>query len=594
MDVRATGYITGARHASDVDDGIARLRKDVARLRRENRRFARDVEHLRAGARVVVDELDTTTLARALARLAAQLLNGDRAVVALIEDGTLAPRGHVLDGQALNTPGGDYDPARGIAPRVVLHRRPYVCDDAMADPEFGTSYALALRCRNALCVPILNHQTYVMGIIEVHNRRDGGIFSDNDVRAAETLALQASIGFARARLFDSMHEWTRSLEMLLAFNAAINQHLNPSLLIRQLVENAARFLKADGGMAGLAVPSAEIGETVMISEAYWSRGQWHERPRSWARQEGLPGLLLDSEFPYIANDYHEDRLADASLIADFDVRRALCVPIKDIEDRLLGFFEIHKGAGQSSFTWQDAAFLESLANTTAVAIQNAQLLKALEIRNRQVQALSAFHVNRLEDERRHIARELHDEAGQALIGIKLGLQVLARQLPAAMPEVRQELDHLREHVNRSTGQLKDLARRLRPPTLDQLGLDVAIRQLASDHHLRTGIVMHLDLAPPAVRLPQPAEIALYRIAQEALTNAAKHADAMQMWLTMRAGPHGIEFVIRDDGRGFDVNAPGAGLGLLGMKERADMLGAWFEVFSKANEGTTVTVVVPAP
>ncbi len=566
---------------------------ELTRLRRENRAYAREMENLRVGAKVVVDELDTRELVKSLARLAAQMLNGDRAMIGVVEDDVIILEAGYANGQ-IQPPDVNFEPGCGAAAWVISHRQPYISNDPMHDPEFGTAYAERIQCRNALGVPILNHQGMVIGVIEVHNRRDGGWFTAEDRQAAQILAMQASVGLGRARLFDQMTDWSRSLEMLLAFNGAINQHLNPPLLVRKLVENAARFLKADGGMAGLAVPSGDNGATVMISEAYWSRGNWHERPRHWEPLEGLPGHILENEFPYLSNEYREDKLADAGLMAEFDVRRALNVPIKDSEDRLLGFFELHKYAGQSAFSSQDAAFLESLANSTAVAIQNAQLLKTLEIKSQQIQALSAFHVTRLEEERRHISRELHDEAGQVLIGIKLGLQVLSRQLPPELPDLRGDLDRMRDLVNQSTRQLKDLAKRLRPPTLDQLGLDVAIRQLAFDHGTRTGMTVRLDLQPPGSRLPQTAEIALYRVAQEALTNVAKHSEAAQVWLTLRLSERGLEFVLRDDGKGFDLTTSRSGLGLLGMKERIDMLSGQFEILSQPGKGTSITVVVPAP
>jgi signal transduction histidine kinase len=347
-------------------------------------------------------------------------------------------------------------------------------------------------------------------------------------------------------------------------------------------------------MAGLAVPSGESGEMVMVSEAYWSRGKWEERPQRWERHDGLPGHILENEFPYLSNDYQDDQLADEGLIAQFQVRRALNVPIKDSKDRLLGFFELHKYIGQSAFSWQDAAFLESLANTTAVAIQNAQLMKTLEIKSRQMQSLSAFHVTHLEEERRHIARELHDEAGQVLIGIKLGLQVMARKLPPELPDLKQELDRMRELLNESTRQLKDMAKRLRPPTLDQLGLDAAVRQLAMDHGARSGMTMELDLHPPEARLPQTAEIAIYRVAQEALTNIAKHSEGTRVWMSLRPGEGGLEFGVSDDGKGFDMGLPNAGFGLLGMKERIDMLAGHFEIVSRPGMGTSIKVVVPQP
>ena len=208
-----------------------------------------------------------------------------------------------------------------------------------------------MNCRNVLCVPILNHQNLVLGVIEAHNRRDGGFFSQEDVRVAQTLATQSAVGFDRAQLYMRMQEWAQSLEMLLAFNAAINEQLDPALLIRRLVEHAANFLKADGGMAGLAVPLGKNGELVMTSDAYWSRGIWHSRPQRWEKNEGLPGFMLESEFPFVTNNYPEEKLADASLVEDFDVQRALCVPIKDKHDHVLGFFKLHKIANSQPFTW---------------------------------------------------------------------------------------------------------------------------------------------------------------------------------------------------------------------------------------------------
>jgi two-component system sensor histidine kinase UhpB len=253
---------------------------------------------------------------------------------------------------------------------------------------------------------------------------------------------------------------------------------------------------------------------------------------------------------------------------------------------------VHKSGGQPPFTWQDAAFLESLGNTTAVAIQNAQLLKSLEIKNEEIQSLSAHNVQRLEEERAHIARELHDEAGQMLIGIKLGLQVLARRFGEDAVPLREELDRLRELVNHSTAQIKNIARRLRPPILDQLGLHVTLRQLSADFSDFTGIVVDCQLEAIPERLPAAAEIALYRIAQEALTNAARHAQATQVELQLWLDHPLLHFSVRDNGVGFVDGSTSRGLGLLGMRERAEMLNAIFSLRTGRGEGTLITVSIP--
>jgi two-component system sensor histidine kinase UhpB len=575
-----------------------RIEAEVAQLRRLTRMQSREIEQLRATARLVVEEPDTMSLARAIARQAADLLIADRAMVAMVVDDEPVVHAYYPSSEVDSSEKPDVRPgesvASSVASWVIRKQQPHISTAPSERPGLVPSFAKALACRSVLCVPILNHQRIVTGVIEVHNRRQGGVFSPAHVPVAETLADEASIGFERARLFDRMHEWSQSLEMLLGFSAAINQRLNPSLLLRQLVENAARFLKADGGMAGLAIPSHEPDSIVMSSEAYWSRGVWHERPRSWERNQGLPGCVLENEFPYLANEYQEDRVAEQDLIAGYDVRRAICSPIKATDNTIVGFFELHKGPGQTPFTWQDAAFLESLANTTAVAIQNARLLKALEVKSDQIQTLSANHVRRIEEERKHIARELHDEAGQALIGIKLALQVLARQIPEGMADLRGELDHLRQQVNGATSHLKDLARRLRPPTLDQLGLEVALRQLASEFQDVTGIAVVLALSPLGKLPSQEAGIALYRIAQEALTNVAKHSGAASVSVGLGVERDRIELIIVDDGCGFDPSQSVGGLGLLGMKERVAMLAGDFTVESRPGEGARVSVCVPLP
>ena len=563
-----------ASTVSDAPSSELELYAELLQLRDENGRLRLETERLREASLLVLDEPDMGRLAESLARQFGVLLAAESAWLVVLQDSeTIAHTIWPPESGSVKLPA--FQNVKHAAGRAAKNLQ------ASMLPGVDGGYELA--------VPIVDHQHRLLGLLQARNEFP---FSRDQTRVAQTFAVQAALGLERARLFDRMRDWTRSLEMLLSFNAVIHQHIEPAQLVRRLVENAARFLEADGGRTGLAVPAAEAGAKVMISDAYWFRGHWHERAGRWESGQGIPGFLLESEFSYIANEYREDRLGDISLIEDYEVRRALCVPIKNMDETLLGFFELLRGPGKPAFTWQDAAFLESLGNTTAVAIHNAQLLKSLEIKNQQIQALSANHVKRLEAERTHIARELHDEAGQVLIGIKLNLQVLARTVPADQPQVREELDRLRELVNKSTLQIKDLARRLRPPILDQLGLNVALRQMAADFTQRTGVPVNCNLEELAQRLPADTETTLYRISQEALTNVARYANAFCVELSLQRGGHALQFCLRDDGVGFNQAAIGAGLGLLGMRERAAMLGAHFTLHAKAGEGTRITVTIP--
>ena len=201
-------------------------------------------------------------------------------------------------------------------------------------------------------------------------------------------------------------------------------------------------------------------------------------------------------------------------------------------------------------------------------------------------------MTRLEEERARIARELHDEAGQLLIGIKLSLQVLACQMPEEILEVRQELDQLREQVNQATSRFKDLAKGLRPPTFDQLGLNVSIRQLAADHERRTGIAVHLDLSGDMPRLSQSAEIAFTASCRKVSQMPRNTPMPREISVELQKTGTDIELDIRDNGSGFEPGRVSAGLGLLGMRERASMLGARFQVTSLPNKGTEIQVRVP--
>ena len=570
---------TGA-HEADVDS--ARL---LDGLTAEVEHLDRLLETLRTAAQSAMNELDTRELCSSFARISTQVATAEQGILCLKQSGGLALSAAYPEecGEIL------FARHRELLTKSMQRHRAHVHELALEQLADGEEPYSA---KSLLVVPVIDHQRQVVGLIATQNSRQEQGFRDAEIRVLETVALQFSTALSRSKLFDRLQDWSQSLEMLLAFNTAINQHLTANELVNRLVENAASFLKADGGMAGFAIPSGVDGELVMASESYFFKGEWYPLPRRWAAKQGVPGSVLETEFVFLSNNYPGDPAADPELIERFNLQQVLCVPIKDVAGKMLGFFSLHKSDRSIPFTWQDAAFLETLGNSTAVAIQNAQLLKTLELKNHEIRTLSAGHVHHLEEERRHIARELHDEAGQMLIGIKLGLQVLARKIPLELHELSLELDRMRGLVNQSTTQLRDLARNLRPPTLDNLGLDVALQQLAREHeqHSELNIVLLCDPLPEI--MPDPIRTSLYRIVQEALTNIAKHAEATRVTIEIRIVEEGLRLAIRDDGCGFDTNATHTGLGLLGMKERAGMLGGQFSAVSHHGEGTEICILMP--
>ncbi|MGC0328025.1 two-component system sensor histidine kinase UhpB [Streptomyces sp. SAI-170] len=194
-----------------------------------------------------------------------------------------------------------------------------------------------------------------------------------------------------------------------------------------------------------------------------------------------------------------------------------------------------------------------------------------------------------EAERQHLARELHDEVGQALTAVLLQLKWLADQAP---PELQGDLRGAQETTRESLDELRRIARRLRPGVLEDLGLASALRALASDFNAAGfTVVDHIDHGLPA--LTQESELAIYRVAQEALANAARHANADRVDLELRHTRSGaVDLVIQDNGRGCR-NAP-EGAGIRGMRERALLIGARLSIETTPQGGTSVRLRVSVP
>jgi two-component system sensor histidine kinase UhpB len=196
-----------------------------------------------------------------------------------------------------------------------------------------------------------------------------------------------------------------------------------------------------------------------------------------------------------------------------------------------------------------------------------------------------------EEERRRLARDLHDEVNQALTAILLRLQALSQ---AAPPELEEELSELKRLVNRAMNELLQLARQLRPTALDDHGLLPAMESQVRRFAAQTGIKADLTAIGENAKLQPDEEIAVYRIAQEALANIARHADATRVEVGLRTGGPGLELTVRDDGRGFEQGRQvgGAGLGLGGMAERARLVGGELTIESRPGAGTELCLRVP--
>jgi len=240
---------------------------------------------------------------------------------------------------------------------------------------------------------------------------------------------------------------------------------------------------------------------------------------------------------------------------------------------------------------------DSIATQISGAVANARLLEQLEASNVRLAHLNQEVVAAQENERRRISRELHDEAGQALIALKISLQLIQTGIPS-------DLELLREHVAEAISvtdstmeEIRILARGLRPPALDAVGLSDALSGLCIEFGKIAGI--SIEYAGDDIPLlPDMVNICLYRVLQEALTNTAKHAAADKIVVRLNFGPGGVELSVADNGDGFVLREDGLGsvgsdgIGLLGMKERIEGVGGRLLIEAHLEEGTRLSIRVP--
>ena len=225
----------------------------------------------------------------------------------------------------------------------------------------------------------------------------------------------------------------------------------------------------------------------------------------------------------------------------------------------------------------------------------ASVLRVLDRIEDDSLQFSARLLGSIESERQRIGSELHDDTSQILAAALLAVGLTERRLPAEAAAARQSLGSARDLLQRALDQLKVVMYDLRPAMLDELGLAAALRWYVKARVERPGLTVVADLQVGAGRLPLQIETALYRIGQEALANAVKHAQARRIELILEVKPGYAAMAIFDDGRGFDLGeARGMGLGLLSMKERVGLLGGQFNIVTEPGQGTRVYAVIPLP
>ena len=270
------------------------------------------------------------------------------------------------------------------------------------------------------------------------------------------------------------------------------------------------------------------------------------------------------------------------MAAELGITTALYVPLI-VHGEAIGVVAAHDKLGDDGhFDDDDLRLSESLAARAAIAVDLSERVTRDGMRK---------VVEAQELERKRLARELHDETGQALTSILLGLKSLEQALDS--DEGREGVASLRDLVVSTLQDVRRLAVELRPSALDDFGLAPALERLVDTYGRQAAIPVHLEITLGDERLPAEVETTLYRMVQEALTNVAKHADATSISILLTRTASSVRLVVEDDGAGFEPGgARDGGLGLPGMRERVALLDGRLRVESARGKGTTLVAEVP--
>jgi signal transduction histidine kinase len=423
-----------------------------------------------------------------------------------------------------------------------------------------------------------------LGAIVVGNSQEHR-FAPEERELLEAIASEIGVAAENATLHRNV---TRQLERerrLGEISEGITSEIELGKVLSRVVQIAESLVEADAGVIAL------LDETKGVIRYPYL----HNLPQELMQVtvpigQGLAGQVIATGSPTVIDDYPAYP-ARVKAFVEGGVKSVLAVPITTA-GKVFGALGIITIAGRRDFSDRDVAVLSSVARQAAVAIENARLYEAMRSYTRQI--LSAQ-----EEERKRIARELHDDTAQGLVALSRQLDALLGATEEDPERAKQRVLELRQITAQISQDVRRFSQDLRPSTLDDLGLlptlEAVITRMSTDDHIDAD----LEIIGKKRRLSPEVELVLFRIAQEALTNVRKHSGASKVLTTVEFGDDLVRIKVSDDGRGFTVPAKTddlvetGKLGLTGMLERAHLAGGTVEVHSQPGAGTSVVAEIPA-
>ncbi len=477
-----------------------------------------------------------------------------------------------------------YPRGTGAVGLAVTERRAVVSNNVLADPRlrFAPDVRAFLensQIRAILAVPLIVKEQVIgaLGLVDVSGR----VFTEDDVRLAQAFADQAAVALENARLYADAERRRVEAETLSGLVRTITATLDPASVLRRVAAAARELCGSD--IAHILLRDAE-SDTMFARYGVGHAVDEADAPRI-ARGRGAGGQAWSTGRPFrTANRPNDPRVRDdyPEAARREGIIATLVVPIW-ISGQVEGLLYVSNRADRS-FTDRDEAILIRLADHAAIAIQNATLYSRL-------QGLSGRLMEVQEAERRHLARELHDEIGQLLTGLRLTLDVPEPQSPALGERLGQAQALVQELLER----IRALSLDLRPSILDDLGVLPALLGHIERYMSQTKIRVHLEHSGLDRRFAPETETGVYRIVQEALTNVARHGHVDEVTVRLWATDDVLGVQVEDHGAGFDPDAvlgTGRSGGLAGLRERAALLNGHLTVETHPGRGVRLTAEVP--
>jgi signal transduction histidine kinase len=531
-----------------------------------------------AAGLAVTSELSLEALLHRVVETAAELTGARYAALGVIDASGSELEQFLTHGIDADTRAeiGPLPRGRGILGVLIHEATPLRLHNLAEDPRSVGFPPAHPAMHSFLGVPIMLRGV-AYGNLYLTEKEGDGDFTEEDEELLTLLAGQAAVAIENARLYEASTRWSRQLQSLEEVGNALATETNLDRLLDLVVRRLRELVGAR--VVALALPS---GSEDLRFAAVAGIGVEDLLGTTIPRAESKSGAVLERRRSERIDSVMDDPEVHQEVSRRLSARTGMWVPLI-ARDKAIGVLEIHDKEGPDArFNHDDFRLAETFAARAAVAVELSQRVARDTVRR---------VVDAQESERKRLARELHDETGQALTSILLGLKPLEASM--ADDQSRAALAELREHVVAALQDVRRLAVELRPAVLDDFGLVPALERLTDAFAEQTNIRVDFHSALGDTRLPNEVETALYRVVQESLTNIVKHASAQRVSVSIARRPSGAAAVIEDDGKGFDQRTLREdGLGLLGMRERLGLIDGRLEIESRPGAGTTVVAEVP--